>query len=119
MAKGQDLSHIYSLRSNFSIIALTGRTCSGVSTVASLLESGFDDGSSFPDPFSYGYDNDKKTFTHNAYRKYRIIYEYSKVNFEPYILIKYRDILGLFILEYGLHSFLDQRKQDKTCAEVG
>jgi len=106
MARGQDLSHIYQLRSNFSIIALTGRTCSGASTVGSLLENGFGDGSDFPDPFSYGYDSGKKTFIHNEYRKYRIVYEYSKVNFKQYIPIKYRDILALFIIEHGLQAFI-------------
>ena len=100
MSKAIDLSHIYQLRNNFTIIGLTGRTGSGCSEVAKQLSKGFEEGRDFESPYSFG-------FKHNSYRKYRIIYEYAKINFQPYSLIKYKDVLTLFLLEQGFDEFIE------------
>ena len=87
-----NIEKIYELRKSFTIIALTGRKGSGCSEVAKQLESGFCDD---PDVFRHPASN---SITHNSYRKYRIVYEYSKENFKKHILISYKDILIIFIL---------------------
>lgn len=70
-----DLTPIYSLQSNSIIIGITGRTGSGCTDVANLLSHGFQD------------------FDHNSFRAWE--------NFKPFYLIEYKDILTLFILNYG------------------
>lgn len=97
MAESIDLSHIYELRNNFTVIALTGRTSSGCSTVAHQLALGFNNGIGYEKPIVYN---------HNSYRKYRIVYNYAKVNFQPYTLIKYRHVLTLFLLQQSFDEFI-------------
>ena len=63
MCKGIDLSELYSLRKDFTIIALTGRTGSGCTTVAKQISEGFNP-KNFPDPRSFNKCN------HNSYYKY-------------------------------------------------
>jgi deoxycytidylate deaminase len=104
MSKAVDLSHIYQLRNNFTVIGLTGRTGSGCSEVAKQLVKGFDNGKDFELPFSFV--KGSSGFNHNSYRKYRIIYEYAKINFQPYSIIKYKDVLTLFLLEQGFDEFV-------------
>ncbi|OFY39333.1 MAG: hypothetical protein A2X18_07205 [Bacteroidetes bacterium GWF2_40_14] len=95
-----DLSNIYSLRKNFTIVALTGRTGSGCTEFAESLSKGFVDNIDiYPKPVSFGYD-------HNVYRKYRIIYNYAYKNFQPFEIINYRDILYAFILKSGYRRFI-------------
>jgi len=106
MSQAVDLSHIYQLRNDFTIIGLTGRTGSGCSEVAKQLAKGFDEGKEFENPYAFG-------FKHNSYRKYRIIYEYAKVNFQPFSLIKYKDVLTLFLLEHSFDEFIQFLKSDE------
>lgn len=96
---GIDLSNLYHLRKNFTIIAVTGRTASGSSTIAKQLAKGFDV-DDFPDPSSF-------KLNHNSYRKYKIVYNFAKVNFKSFQLIKYRDVLTLFILKSGYENFIE------------
>ena len=110
MADIVDLSHIYKSRNDFTIIGLTGRTSSGCSTVAEQLAKGFNGGIDFEKPTSF-------TVKHNSYRKYRIIYEYAKVNFKAYSLIKYRHVLTLFILQYSLDEFISFLKSNSLKQE--
>ncbi|OXB17495.1 cytidine/deoxycytidylate deaminase family protein [Flavobacterium reichenbachii] len=95
-----NIEKIYELRKSFTIIALTGRKGSGCSDIAKQLENGFSDN---PDIFRYPETN---SVTHNSYRKYRIVYEYSKVNFKKHILISYKDILIIFVLMKDWDSFI-------------
>ncbi|MCB9065465.1 MAG: hypothetical protein H6551_10035 [Chitinophagales bacterium] len=110
MAQSVDLSHIYKSRSNFTVIGLTGRTSSGCSTVAGQLVLGFNNGTDFEPPFSFN-------LNHNSYRKYRIIYDYAKVNFKPYSLIKYRHVLTLFLLKRSFNEFLSFLRSEELKEE--
>lgn len=83
-----DLSKIYELRSSFTVIGLTGRTGSGCSEIGSLLKNGFDNKS---------YTIPKDNPVHNTDRKYKIVYNFAKVNFRPYYLIEYKHVIMLFI----------------------
>ncbi len=100
--KGISLDHIYNLRKKFTILGLTGETGSGCSEVATCLAKGFGVGAEFENPLNI-YKRFKKNPIHNAFRKHRIVYNYSKVNFKPYIEIKYKHVITLFIIEYELH----------------
>ena len=55
MTKGIDLSQIYNLRNNFTVIGLTGQIGSGCSEVAEQLERGFKEGK-YEDPIEVGLD---------------------------------------------------------------
>jgi deoxycytidylate deaminase len=99
MTDGSDLSTLYKLRDDFTIIALTGRIGSGYGIVANRLETGFGDGTNFPDPAIF-------PSKHNSYRKYRIIYNYAKHNFKPFKRISYQHVLTLFILKHGFEAFI-------------
>ena len=107
MSKVIDLSHIYSLRNNFTIIGLTGQIGSGCSEVAQQLSRGFNY-NDFVDPLEVGLDPNTLDFKHNSYRKYRIVYNYAKYkdNFKGYTRISYKDILIVFILQNSFDAFI-------------
>lgn len=105
MNQSIDLTDIYNLRNNFTIIGLTGQIGSGCSEVADQLVKGFGDGKDFENPFDIGRNASGDGFIHNSYRKYRIIYDYARINFKKFSRINYRNILTLFILKQPLDSF--------------
>lgn len=107
MSKAIDLSHIYSLRNNFTVIGLTGQIGSGCSEVAEQLSRGFQY-SDFDDPLEGAIDPDKFEFKHSSYRKYRIVYNYAKDknNFKGYTRINYKDILIIFLLQNSFEDFI-------------
>ncbi len=94
MKKGIDLKNIYELRKSFTIIGLTGRTGSGCSEVAELLEKGFN----IPD-----YLEPIKNSENNTDRKYKIVYNYAKQNFKSYFLIEYKQVISLYIFSQNLN----------------
>jgi deoxycytidylate deaminase len=110
MDKGLDLSHIYSLRNDFTVIGLTGQIGSGCSEVAEQLEKGFKEGN-YEDPLEVGLDRtvSPPRINHNSYRKYRIVYNYAKYkdNFTGYARINYKDILIVFLLKHPFESLID------------
>jgi len=112
MAKGYDLSELYDLRRGFTIIALTGRTGSGCTTVAGLMKKGFDV-ADYPPLEDLSLDL-------NTSKKYNIIYKFAKENFKPYILIPYLKILTLCLLNRDFKyfiSFLSSEKLKKSILE--
>lgn len=111
MNTGTDLSNLYSLRKNFSIIALTGRTASGSYTIAEQIERGFGE-SYFPKPL------ESKELTNKSFRKYKIIYNFGAVNIKPYIRIFYRDVITLFLLREGFSKFIDYLKSTEPQDEL-
>lgn len=100
-SNGKDLTHIYKLRHDFTIIGLTGQIGSGCSDIAGQLSQGFNGGKGFTNPLDIFRASGSK-FNHNAHRKHRIIYEYARENFKPYTSIEYRDVLTLFLLTHSL-----------------
>jgi deoxycytidylate deaminase len=97
MLKGTDLSELYSLRKDFTIIGLTGRNGSGLNRVAELMSTPFDE-KNFQDPnqFDLGL---------NSYKKYKIIYNFAKENFVPYTYLRYKDFITLYILKFSFGEF--------------
>ena len=106
-----DLSKIYSLRQKYTIIAITGRTGSGCTEFAKRLSLGFEENTEiFPHPSEFEY-------SHNSYRKYRIVYNYASVNFKPFKIINYKDILVAYILKYELQEFISFLQSDSLKIE--
>lgn len=110
MSKGIDLSQIYNLRNNFTVIGLVGQIGSGCSEVAEQLERGFKE-NDFEDPLEVGLDLtvSPPRINHNSYRKYRIVYNYAKYqdNFNGYTRINYKEILVIFLLGYPFETLVD------------
>lgn len=117
MSNGIDLSHIYSLRSNFAIIGLTGQIGSGCSEVAEQLSNGFRY-IDFEDPLEVGLEGNPPELKHNSYRKYRIVYNYAKNNFKNFSRINYKDVLVVFLLKYSLEEFIDFLKTTELQNEL-
>lgn len=84
---------IYDERSKFIIIGLTGRTGSGCSEAANILstENFCDLPLRSPKNQDYHVKDD---------RKYRIIYDYAKKNWENFFVLRMSDIIFSFILQY-------------------
>lgn len=93
----KSLDQLFRLRKDFTIIALTGQTGSGCTTVAKQLERGIL--SDYPKPANEG--------KHNSFRKYGIIYRYASENLNSYTLISYREIITLFLLSFDFDKFAD------------
>lgn len=106
MEKGISLDHIYNLRKKFTVLGLTGETGSGCSDVAICLTNGFGDGKDFEDPIEV-FKRFRRKSIHNEFRKHRIIYNYAKENFKPFIEIKYKHVITLFLLEFDLNNLVD------------
>lgn len=106
MSNAIDLSHIYSLRNNFTVIGLTGQIGSGCSEVADQLSKGFNY-NDFINPIEAGLDPDSFELKHNSYRKYRIVYNWAsyKDNFKGYSRINYKDVLMIFVLQSTFDDF--------------
>jgi deoxycytidylate deaminase len=101
MKQAIDLKEIYSLRKDFTIIGLTGRTGSGCTEVAKALQDGF-----VENPSVYPLPKLDTLYNHNSFRKYRIIFDFAKQNFKPFTLIEYKNALCLFIFQYNISEFI-------------
>ncbi len=88
---------IYDNRERYIIIGLTGRTGSGCSTAASILEKSIKE-LKLVKP---------KELKHNANenRKYSIIKRFVQNNWSPFVWIKIKDIITSFILEVDKDKF--------------
>lgn len=93
------LDHLYSLRRNFTVIGLTGRTGSGCTTIARLLSG------SYEDLKKAGLREFPKTDDDLLFiRKYEIIKNFIRTdeNWVPFEIIAYKNILLLFLFKkYG------------------
>jgi dCMP deaminase len=90
MKKTTKLDTLYSLRDEFSIIGITGRTGSGCTEVAEIFSRKFNELNDIVKP--------KKATTIQE-RKYEIVYNFSKNNWISYRIIKYRRILLLLMIQ--------------------
>lgn len=90
---------IYDLRQSFLLIGLTGRTGSGCSTIARLLNGNFVDLYA-PSPCDYDAPHP------NEKRKYSIVYTFLKTNWHSFEIISASDMLFFFILLEGYDNFI-------------
>lgn len=84
------LDELYSLREDFSIIGLTGRTGSGCSDVAKILNSEFKSLEGLVKP--------GKVPLSIQERKYEIVYNFNKINWKQYKIIEYKNVLLLLLI---------------------
>jgi len=95
------VENIFSLRSNFIIIGLTGRTGSGCTTVADILaEANFD---SLKTKYKLRHEG---PIDNNA-RKRRIVYDFISNNWVPYTIIKASDIIYFFAFQLEFSEIID------------
>jgi deoxycytidylate deaminase len=84
------LDQLYSLRKNFTIIGLTGRTGSGCSDLAEVLSKNFSEIENIRKPEDF----EQSVFQ----RKYQIAYNYTQKNWKKYKIIEYKKVLFLLLL---------------------
>lgn len=128
--------YLYDCRENFSIVALTGISGSGCSSVARMMaDSSFYTNVEYdvrkPSDVSFDkpdiclntllYDKGKQEFSHNALkqlifkREYTICHNFLKVHYKPYITIKYNKVLWLLLLRF----FVCKHGEDEVFAKDG
>ena len=90
MIKNSNLDKLYSLRRNFTIIAITGRTGSGCSKVSSILSSKIDN-LIFDWNVSRNYDNTRS-------QKRQLVVNFCKKNWNEYKVIEYKKVLFYLLL---------------------
>lgn len=95
---------IFNLRGGFAIIALTGRTGSGCTTVAELLTKDFRS-LSLPDPVRTG------SAITNEERKYRICHDYLKEHWNPAIYIKVTHLIIWICLQNDFSTLVTGLEQ--------
>lgn len=83
-----NLEHLYKLRQDFIVIGLTGRTGSGCSTFAELMNNEEFVDCKFPEP-------NNNADADNNDRKYRISYNFLSKNWGSFFIINYCKILSL------------------------
>lgn len=93
------VDRIYQLRRDFIVIGLTGRTGSGCSTVAEILSC-----EDFNKLKSLHHEWNPEKINNDA-RKNRIIYNYIKNNWNPFVVIKASDIIFFYVLLAGYDAF--------------
>lgn len=95
---GKAVEKLFDERKEFIILGLTGRTGSGCTTIANLINK------EFKELFLSKPDNIK--IQSNEDRRYRIIYNYCKENWNQFEIIEMRNIITSFILEEDFNSFI-------------
>ncbi|WP_020530875.1 hypothetical protein [Flexithrix dorotheae] len=100
-----ELTELYKLRRNFSIIGLTGRTGSGCSKIAELLACDFN-------TLKKGIRESPEIKDELAKKKHSICYDYLSYNnnWQPYEIIKYKDILLFYLISYYSQDYKALKK---------
>jgi deoxycytidylate deaminase/dephospho-CoA kinase len=107
MAVAQSLNQLFQRRGQFIVIGLTGRTGSGCTSAAGLLARAF---TQLP------LEAVASPLTSPEQRKYRILYEYSQKNWEPFIAVSVTAVILTFVLEAdqaALEQFLKPHIKDR------
>jgi len=107
ISKSIDLSHLYNLRNEFAIIELTCQIRSSYKEVVEQFVKGFGKGKDYENPIEIVLNDKCDCFKHNSKRMYRIIYDYAIINFKGYTLIKYINVLTIFLLQNTIESFVE------------
>jgi len=103
---------IYKDRTDFTIIALTGATGSGCTELADLMcEDTFNKfKEKIREPENIINSNNEKAIEIFK-RKYSICYNFTKENYYPFKIIKYKNVLLYYLLEYII---VEEKVNNKT-----
>jgi len=93
------LNVLFDERRKFVIIGITGRTGSGCTTASKILSSDFNTLSLSKDIY--------KTKDLAEQLRYKIIYEYIKLNWAEFEIVRIKDILTTFVLEEPFDNFVN------------
>ena len=120
---------LYSDRTNYTVVALTGYSGTGCSRLANLMSKPFDKWEDIrrpndlviPQPtilnndelLMSGKENHKSIAASIFARKYQICYDFSKGSYIPFVILKYSHALLFYSLNYWIHSF-DDKLEDKV-----
>lgn len=96
------LDTVYRERGNFIILGLTGRTGSGCTEIATLLEKEFTD---FNPPIPKYTD-----FLNDEERKYRVVYDYLSERWKRYYHVRMSHVIATFLLELPFEIFVSLYK---------
>ena len=102
---------IYKLRKNFVIIGLTGRTGSGCSTVAKILQT------KNPENLKSEYREINYAPINNDIRKNRIIYRFILKNWNPFVVLKASDIIFFYALLQPFDDFVNSLANSSNKAD--
>ncbi len=84
------LDQFYELRTDFSVIGITGRTGSGCSDIATVLSKKFSEIKNL---------RSHEDFEPSVFKKkYEIVYDFTKQNWKTYKIIEYKKVLLLLLL---------------------
>lgn len=106
MSNAEAIQKVYSGKSDFILVGLTGRTGSGCSTVASILKKNQFQDLDLRDSKEYDYQNAEE-------RKYKIVCDFMKenMNWKPFKIIEVSSIIFASALERGveaLNAFIEE-----------
>lgn len=104
---------LYRLRRNFAIVGLTGRTGSGCTTVSKILENELFDDINAPMP------SVKQEGISNDERKYKIVYNFVKENWQQFFTIRASDIIFYFVLRAGFKAFITSLQKIESKGKEG
>ncbi|MCQ3828759.1 deoxycytidylate deaminase [Microbulbifer elongatus] len=97
------ISSLFHERKKFIVIGLTGRTGSGCTTAATILET---EAPTFPKPEETKYKNNP-FFSSLDSKRYEIASKYIRENHHPFISIKVSDLISAYILNLNTKQIID------------
>ena len=102
MNTSDPIKNIYFEREKLVIIGLTGRTGSGCTTVASILNQKNFNQLSLKDPKTHDFNNADE-------RKYNIVHKYMShcKRWKPFTIIEVSSVILAITLSFGIDSLLD------------
>ncbi|WP_321311420.1 anti-phage dCTP deaminase [Halarcobacter sp.] len=99
----QMISSLFEERSKFVIVGLTGRTGSGCTTAATILEQ---ENPNFPNIKDVNYQS-KPFFNKLDAKRYNIVSDYTKENYSQFVSIKVSDLISAYILSIKAPNMID------------
>jgi len=116
MTNNGTISTLFLERSKFILIGLTGRTGSGCTTAANILES---QSPVFPTHQDAFY-NDEEFYQGLSQKRYNVAKRYAVANWKPFYSIKVSDLISAYLLTLNtseLVSFIFDNKQNNSISK--
>ncbi len=111
------ISSLFEERSRFVVIGLTGRTGSGCTTAATILE---EDEPSFPKLSDVNYQS-QSFFNGLDSRRYEVVSKFTNENYTKFVSIKVSDLISTYILSMNstnLSEFICSQKKSTSKSKI-